>query len=126
MGYKDIFIELNQFNVLPENNILESILSAIFKSTKTDKANAKYRTNMQTYMYQMNQPVYLNENSEIGFDVSRVVDLDGTDITEKEIMSNPILKLNEQKYLSYTHGFSPINEYNNPHLITCMFPTLLP
>jgi hypothetical protein len=31
------------------------------------------------------------------------------------MMSNAISNLNEQKYLSYMHESSPINDYNNPN-----------
>jgi hypothetical protein len=119
MGYKNISIELDRLNVLLENDILESILQAIFKSLDINKVDAKYRINISNLHVSNESTKVLNKNSEIAFDVSKVVDLDGTDITKK-IMSNGISNLIEQK--SCTHGSSPINEHNNPHLITYMFP----
>jgi hypothetical protein len=115
MGYKDISIELDRLNVLPENNIPESILRAIFKSTDIDKADAEHRTNISNLHVSNESTKVQNENSEIAFDISGVVDLHGTDIRQKEMMSNAISNLNEQKYLSYMHESSPINDYNNPN-----------
>jgi len=34
--------------------------------------------------------------------------------------------LQKMQYLSYNHKSKMINEYNNPHLISCMFLTLFP
>jgi hypothetical protein len=40
------------------------------------------------------------------------------------MMSSTIYNLNAQKCLFYTHGSHSINEYNKPHLISCIFPSL--
>jgi hypothetical protein len=45
---------------------------------------------------------------------------------KKEMMSSRNSNLNEQKYISCTHGSCPINEYNILNLITCMFPMIFP
>ena len=95
MGYKDISIELDQLNVLLENNVPKSILCAIFKSIDIGNAETEHRTNISNLHVSNKSTKVQNENSEIAFDVSRVVDLDGTDITQKEMMSNAISNLNE-------------------------------
>lgn len=52
--------------------------------------------------------------------------MDGNDISNKELMSNVICNLNKQEYLSFTHGFEMVNEYNNLDLLVCMSSTLFP
>jgi hypothetical protein len=39
-------------------------------------------------------------------------------------MTNTFQNLHRNQYLSYNHHTTMINEYNNPNIITCMFPTL--
>jgi hypothetical protein len=39
-------------------------------------------------------------------------------------MTNTFQNLVHNQYLSYIHHITMINEYNNPNLIACMFPTL--
>jgi hypothetical protein len=41
-------------------------------------------------------------------------------------MKNAINNLNTHQYLSYNHQMKMITEYNNPTLISCMFPSLFP
>jgi hypothetical protein len=41
-------------------------------------------------------------------------------------MKNVINNLNNHQYLSYNHQTKIINEYNNPTLISWMFPSLFP
>jgi hypothetical protein len=109
-----------------ENNIPESILRSIFKSEDIDIVDAEHQTNISD-LHVPNKPTPTSsKNIETTFESSGLVDLDRINITEKEMMSSAISNLNAQKYLSYTHGSYPINEYNNPHLITCMFPSLFP
>jgi hypothetical protein len=57
---------------------------------------------------------------------SCLVDFDGNYICNNESMSNVICNLKEEQYLSYTCGSIMVNEYNNPILLICMFPTLFP
>jgi hypothetical protein len=41
-------------------------------------------------------------------------------------MTNAFQNLHHNQYLSYNHHTTMINEYNNPNLIACMFPTIFP
>ncbi len=41
-------------------------------------------------------------------------------------MTNGFQCLHCKQYLSYNHRTTMINEYNNPNLIACMFPTSFP
>ena len=126
LGYKDICIDSNKINILPKNSIPKSILQAIFKSEDTDMANTDYRTNISNLYVPTESTPKFSENIKTTFESSGLVDLDGVNITKKEMMSSAISNLKTQKYFSYTHGSYSINEYNNPHLITCMFPSLFP
>jgi hypothetical protein len=48
------------------------------------------------------------------------------DIDQHEHMINAYKNLQNNQYLPYNHKSKMINEYNNPNLISCMFPTLFP
>jgi hypothetical protein len=48
------------------------------------------------------------------------------DINQHEHMKNALHNINNQQYLSYNHQYKIIDEYNNPTLILCMFPSLFP
>jgi hypothetical protein len=85
-------------------------------------ADVEHQTNISDVHVPNKSTPISSEIIETTFESSGLVDLDGINITEKEMISSAISNLNVQKYLSYTHGSYPINEYNNPHLITCMFP----
>jgi hypothetical protein len=89
-------------------------------------ADVEHQTNISDVHVPNKSTPISSEIIETTFESSGLVDLDGINITKKEMMSSAIPNLNAQKYLSYTHGSYPINEYNNPHLITCMFPSLFP
>ena len=88
--------------------------------------HAKHWTNISDLHVPNKSTPTSSENIETTFENYGLIDLDGINFTEKEMMSSAISNLNAQKYLSYTHGSYPINKYNNSHLITCMFPSLFP
>ncbi|HYP43548.1 MAG TPA: DUF6570 domain-containing protein, partial [Candidatus Nitrosocosmicus sp.] len=125
VGYKDMCIDVTNIGTLPENNIPSSILRSIFKSTNVDIADAEHRTNI-TDLDISTHLCEATNTSDTTFDISGLVDFQGTDITDKEMMSNSASNLREKQYLSYTHGSIAINEYSNPHLLTCRIPTLFP
>jgi hypothetical protein len=74
--------------------------------------------------------IYINnkKNNEIEHVIETLglIDFDGIDINEQKKMINAFQNLHCNQYLSYNHHTTMINEYNNPDLITCMFPTLFP
>ncbi len=55
-----------------------------------------------------------------------VINLNGIDINQHKQMTNTFQNLHHNRYLSYNHHTTMINEYNNPDLIACMFPVLFP
>ncbi len=57
---------------------------------------------------------------------SGLIEFNGNDVSNKELMCNVMCNLNEEEYLSYIHGPKTINEHNNPIFLVCMFPTLFP
>jgi hypothetical protein len=56
----------------------------------------------------------------------RLIDFDGIDIHQHEHMKNALYNVNNHHYLFYNHKYKMVNVYNNPSLISCMFPSLLP
>jgi hypothetical protein len=54
------------------------------------------------------------------------MDDDDIDINQREHIKNEIYNLNNHQYLSFNHMSKIINEYNNPTLLSCMFPSLFP
>jgi hypothetical protein len=74
-------------------------LQSIFKSTDVDIADAEHRTNI-TDLHIFAELPETTENSDTTFDILGLVDFQGTDITDNEMMSNAASNLNEQKYLS--------------------------
>ncbi len=50
--------------------------------------------------------------------------MESLDIKQHKDMKYAINNLNNHQYLSYNHQTKIINEYNNPTLISCMFPNL--
>jgi hypothetical protein len=83
--------------------------------------NAEHCTNI-TYLHQQKK---YNE-IEYVIETSGLIDFDGININEHEQMINAFQNLHRIQYLSYNHRTIMINEYNNPNLIACMFPTLFP
>jgi hypothetical protein len=71
-------------------------------------------------------------NQKNTLDIKRIMEtfgliyFDGINIKQHEDMKNEINNLNNHQYLSYNHQTKIINEYNNPKLISCMFPNLFP
>ncbi len=55
-----------------------------------------------------------------------LIESNGNDVSNKELMCNVMCNLNEEKNLLYIHGFKMINEHNNPIFLVCMFSTLFP
>jgi hypothetical protein len=58
-------------------------------------------------------------------ETSSLIDFDGIDIKQHEHMKNAINNLNNHQYLSYNNQTKIINEYNNPTLISCMYPIVV-
>jgi hypothetical protein len=64
-----------------------------------------------------------NENV---IETSSQINFDGIDINHHEQMTNAFQILHHNQYLCYNYHTTMINEYNNPNLIACTFPTLFP
>ncbi len=85
----------------------------------------KYKVDLHKYTIENESKNELEKLKPL-IENSRLVDFDGNDICNKKLMSNVICNSNKQQYLSFTHGSKMVNEYNNPNLLLCMFPTLFP
>jgi hypothetical protein len=110
-------------NNLPENDIPEPILRSIFTSDNIALANAEHRTNITA----MRKPAHHDHDSPTPIiETSGLIDFDGIDVNTDEMMTNAVRNLHGNLYLSYTHDSTMANEYNNPALMTGMFPTLFP
>jgi len=58
---------------------------------------------------------------------SKLVDFNGNNISNKEMMSNVICNFNQEIiYHIPIHGLKMVNEYSNPIFLVWMFPTLFP
>ncbi len=47
-------------------------------------------------------------------------------MNQHEHIKNVLYNLNNHQYFSFNHKVKMINEYNNPTLLSCMFPSLFP
>ncbi len=85
----------------------------------------KYKVDLHKYTIENESKNELEELKPL-IENSRLLYFDGNDICNKRLMSNVICNSNKQQYLLFTHGSKMVNEYNNPNLLLCMFPTLFP
>jgi hypothetical protein len=93
----------------------------MFQSKNVELANVEHCTNI-TYLHKQKK---YNEIEHV-IETSCLIDFDGININEHEQMINTFQILHHNQYLSYNHCTTMINEYNNPYLIACTFPTLFP
>jgi hypothetical protein len=103
-----------------ENDIPKPIMRLMFQSTNIELANAKHCTNI-TYLHQQKR---YNEIEHV-IKTSSLINFNGIEINQHEHMTNAFQNLHRNQYLSYNHHTTMINQYNNPYLITCMFPTII-
>jgi len=106
---------------LPHNNIQQPIIRLIFQSSNIYLANVKYHTNI----IDLHEEKNVNDNENF-IGTSRLIDFDGINIDQHEHMTNTYNNFQKNRYSSYNHKSKMINEYNNPNLISCLFPTLFP
>jgi hypothetical protein len=121
IGYKNITMNMDNLNTLPENDIPKPIMRSMFQSTNVELANVELCTNIT----KLHQQKRYNEIEHV-IEISCLIDFNGIDINEHKQMINAFQNLHHNQYLSYNHCTTMINEYNNSDLITCMFPTLFP
>jgi hypothetical protein len=105
IGYKNTSMNTHVLNTILENGIPEPIMKSMFQSTSIELANAEHCTNI-TYLHQQKK---YDETKHV-IETLSLIDFDGIDINQHEQMINAFQNLCRNKYLSYNHHATMIND----------------